>query len=484
MTVYIDGHDFAYELENVARMFYDSVTVVHGAPAVGGVYAAATAAANAAGGVSLRVEASTPGGRAQRHEEAPADLDDKGKELILARGLYDVLSELTGLRPAWGVVTGIRPAKLAAKLSETLGEEGAKKAMCEQYYVREDKARLALECARASERIKRLNAPDLFSLYVSIPFCPTRCSYCSFVSKTIGREKALVEPYVQKLCEELRACGALTKSLGLRLATVYFGGGTPTSLEAPQLDALFSAIAESFSLSDVLEYCVEAGRPDTVSEQKLLSLKRAGVTRISINPQTGSDEVLKNIARGHTVADVERAFELAQRAGFDNINGDLIAGLPGDNFLQYKRTLDWLLALAPQSITLHALTLKRASSMTEEGGRPHELHSDAGKMLSYTNELLVKRGFAPYYMYKQKGTVDSLENTGYCLPGHECLYNVFIMDELHTIIACGAGAVTKLVNQSTGLIQRVFNYKYPAEYISGFDEILKRKENIREIING
>lgn len=476
MELYLNEKTFAYELENVARMFCREARVhTDGIPdAPEGDYACA-ARSRASGAVELLARASLGSRASEKTASLALDADDKTVELELAKLLFGALEELTGKRPEWGVITGIRPAKFAGVMLKVATPDEVISRLQSDYLVGARKARLCVETALASQRLAALNRPKSFSLYISIPFCPTRCSYCSFVSKTIEREGALVEPYVEKLCGELAICGEIARSLGLHLESVYIGGGTPTTLSAEQLARLCSAAADSFELGSAREFTVEAGRPDTITADKLAALSRAGVTRLSINPQTGSDDVLRAVGRAHTATDIERAFAEARAAGFDNINADLIAGLPTDTLAGFERTLRWLERLRPDNVTVHALTLKRASGMTERGDAASP---DAAGMTSLANDELPRAGYRPYYMYKQKGTVDSLENTGYSLAGKECLYNIYIMDEVHTIIACGAGAVTKLVNQRSGLITRIFNYKYPAEYIAGFGELMKRKRGI------
>ncbi|MDO4566437.1 MAG: coproporphyrinogen dehydrogenase HemZ [Oscillospiraceae bacterium] len=483
MKLYINEETFAYELENVARMFSRSLKVERlealseeSEAAFEGDFCAARREETGAASV-LFAAARLAGRSASDSLSLGPGATVKETELALARLLYGVLSKLYGFKPEWGVITGIRPAKFVSKMLENMSEAEVISSLCGKYYVSERKARLCVETARSCAKLEKLNTPRSFSLYVSIPFCPTRCSYCSFVSKTVERDRALVEPYVEKLCGELAFCGEVVRSLGLRLESVYIGGGTPTTLEAGQLERLCAAIAQNFELESSREFSVEAGRPDTITPEKLAVLKKAGVTRLSINPQTKSERVLHAIGRRHSAADIERAFSEAREAGFDNINADLIAGLPLDTLEGFRASLDWVLGLEAENITVHALTLKRASYLGEEGG---QASSEAAASVSWANDLLPRRGYVPYYMYKQKGTADCLENTGYALPGRECLYNVYIMEEVHTILACGAGAVTKLVNQKSGLISRVFNYKYPAEYIDGFEKLLERKKEMIE----
>ena len=319
------------------------------------------------------------------------------------------------------------------------------------------------------------------SVYAGIPFCPSRCSYCSFVSRTVGDKatQALVQPYVDKLCQELTAIRRTVDKCGLRVRTLYIGGGTPTSLSAAQLTQLMAHIADTFDLSALDEYTVEAGRPDCTDAEKLHILKQYGATRISINPQTFSDAVLANIGRRHTAQDIADCFAAARQAGHRNINMDLIAGLPGDTVEGFTRSLQTAISLDPENITVHTLTLKRASDLVVE--HRAAAYDDVAAMLEQCGALYAA-GYRPYYLYRQKGTLQNLENIGWAKPGTECLYNIYIMEEVHTILSAGAGGSTKLVvpGARRGKIQRIFNFKYPNEYIGRFEEILARKKGVEE----
>ncbi|MFQ9094072.1 MAG: coproporphyrinogen dehydrogenase HemZ [Ruminococcus sp.] len=316
------------------------------------------------------------------------------------------------------------------------------------------------------------------SLYLSIPFCPTRCSYCSFVSHSIEQAHKLIPGYLEKLCEELVIWGQLVREQELLVDTVYFGGGTPTSLTAEQLEQVLTAVQDNFDLSHLREYCVEAGRPDTITPEKLKTLKRFGVDRISVNPQTMQDSVLETIGRKHTTAQTVEAFRMARAAGFDNINMDLIAGLPGDTPEGFHDTLEQIMALDPDSITVHALTLKRAANLFAEG--ESQVHNPVEQMVQESMRRLPEHGYAPYYMYRQKNTIDNQENVGYARAGKESLYNILIMDESQSIFGAGCGASTKLV-EPCGRITRIHNYKFPYEYIRQFDQLMQKKEQVREI---
>ena len=402
---------------------------------------------------------------------------DQSPDYALAALVYQLLRQVTGKRPPWGMLTGVRPVRIIHdSRAKGKSEEEIRRLFEDHYDVSEEKFRLAKEIADRQSPWMQAEERD-YSLYIGIPFCPSRCSYCSFVSRTIEREKHLVQPYVDCLCRELEAIRQTAARNRLQLKTIYIGGGTPTSLSADQLRQLMGTVRQLFDLNSLQEDTVEAGRPDCTDAEKLAVLKEYGATRISINPQTLSDEVLARIGRRHTAADVIRCFEEARVAGHDNINMDLIAGLPGDTPEGFSRTLEGVLALSPENVTVHTLTLKRASNLVIE--QRSDEYGDVAEMIARC-DALAKAGYAPYYLYRQKGTLQNLENTGWCKPGFEGLYNIYIMEEVHTILSAGAGGSTKLRQQKGNLIQRIFNYKYPKEYIDGFDTVLKRKEGVTD----
>ncbi len=405
---------------------------------------------------------------------------EKETELKLALALFECFKEATGYIPSWGILTGVRPAKLYSRLSKSIGEDA------ENYFrdilkVSDKKISLCKETFEGEEKITSLSKGDSYSLYISIPFCPTRCSYCSFVSHSVAQAKKLIPQYIKLLCKELETTSEIAKELSLRLETVYIGGGTPTSLEAEGLREIMQTVKEHFDLSNIREYTVEAGRPDTITKEKLEVIKEYGATRISINPQTMNDTVLEAIGRKHTAEETVKSFTLARETGFDNVNMDLIAGLPTDTFESFKQTLESVLKLNPESVTVHSLSMKRSSYLSKDGVLPEtEMGITASQMVDFAREKLTEKGIVPYYMYRQSKTVGNLENVGYAKKGFECLYNVYIMDETHSILACGASAVTKLREPFGEHIERIFNFKYPYEYINRFEEIILRKEGIRE----
>ena len=478
MILFLSEDKYHYELENIVRMFFWQVDVIRDLPAeYPDEYCAAYSDESEK---RLIAKVKVKGRNCCTRESDNIDCDSKSIEYMLAVMLFECLCEVTEKKPEFGIMTGVRPAKYFSNLiTSGLSADEAQQYLIDHALVSEKKAKLVRMTSENGVRLGEKIREKGFSLYVSIPFCPSRCSYCSFVSKSTEKERKLIKPYLEALCSEIDFTAKLTKSLGLVLQTVYIGGGTPTVLSSEELFHLTNAIRQLFGEPADGEYCVEAGRPDTITREKLEVLKKAGVTRISINPQTANDKVLQKIGRRHSAAEIEDCYRLAREIGFDNINADFIAGLPGDDIESFKNSMDWALnVLKPESITVHALTLKRASRMREN--QVEIFSPDAALMVDHAQEVLVDAGYLPYYMYRQKGTVDSLENTGYAKPGYECLYNLFIMDEMQSIIACGAGAVTKLMDPKSNLIERVFDLKYPQEYLDRFNEMLERKLYIKE----
>ena len=433
----------------------------------------------AAGERESRVALDLPGFAGEETGPAPADGEGKEREAAVCRMLYRLLTRATGRRIEWGILTGIRPVKLVRELREQgMTYPEIHRRFTEKYLTAPEKAALCIETDRVQrEAIDKAAARD-FSLYISIPFCPSRCGYCSFVTHSIEKTRRLIPEYLDKLEEELAYTAQIAAEKGLTLRTVYMGGGTPTILEAGQIDRLLDTVGRCFDRSSCLEFTVEAGRPDTITEEKLAALARGGVDRISVNPQSLDDRVLELIGRRHTAADFFRAYETAGKFPFASINVDLIAGLTGDTLESFRATLDRVIALDPGNITVHALTMKRAADMIGEKNLHLSGFTQAGHMVNYSQETLGKAGYRPYYLYRQKSTVDSLENVGFCKGDLLCLYNVYIMDETHTILSVGGGGVTKVVLPGNR-IERIFNFKYPYEYISRFPAILERKDKLR-----
>lgn len=475
MNLYVKNHNFHFELENLTRLFFpnEKITVIRdfSEPQPPCIYTE----------VSDKITILVNIGSFNKSETAVKRLTDDDNELVSAQLLYKLLCDFTGLTQPWGILTGVRPVKLLRRLAEESSEEQAVKKFEKDFFVSNEKIALSRETEHNERKILELSKPESFSLYVGIPFCPSRCSYCSFVMASIERAEKLIEPYTKLLCEEIKRTAEIANKLGLRLETVYFGGGTPTTLSAEQLDTVLRTVNKSFDMSTCREFTVEAGRPDTIDIAKLFALKENKVDRISINPQTVNDEVLKTIGRKHTAQQFFDAFELARKCGFDNINTDLIAGLPTDTPESFKNSLDSIVRLNAECITVHTLCMKRASRLTTEGVTLDlQQARDAREMLAYTQNILGQNEYIPYYMYRQSRMVGNLENVGWSKKGFESLYNVYVMDETHTILACGSGGVTKLKRNNPDYLERIFNFKYPYEYIDRFDELIQRKSGIMQ----
>ncbi|MCI8848755.1 MAG: coproporphyrinogen dehydrogenase HemZ [Oscillibacter sp.] len=372
--------------------------------------------------------------------------------------------QLTGGQPPWGMLTGVRPDKLVTEaLSKGKSLEAARQMMEKIYYVAPLRAALALETGTAAVRALGDLGPRDIALYVGIPFCPTRCAYCSFVSQSVEKSLALVEPYLDALTAEIRSAGEMVRRQNLRIRALYVGGGTPTTLSAKQLHRLFTELETAFPLGQGLEITVEAGRPDTITAEKLGILKDSGATRVSVNPQTMEAHVLDAIGRRHSPGDIARAMELVADAGFQHVNMDLIAGLPADTPDGFRRSLDACLAFQPDNLTVHTLALKKGSRLLLEGSSIPGPEA-VTEMLDAAEPALRGAGYAPYYLYRQKYMSGSFENIGWTRPGAACLYNIYIMSELCSILSLGAGGSTKAVDASRRRIQRFFNPKFPEEY--------------------
>ena len=478
MNLYVKNNNFHFELENLTRLFFpdEKINVYREEQKTVTPYILAELADR------VTVKAEINGFVSEL--SAPLGSDDNSNELITVQLLYKILCRYSGINQPWGLLTGVRPVKLFRKVCEESGVDKAKQRFLDEFFVSKEKLNLAFDTEQHEKRILELSKPESFSLYVGIPFCPSRCSYCSFVMASIERAKKLIEPYVNLLCEEIKATAEIANRLGLRLETVYFGGGTPTTLNAEQLNRVLKTVNTSFNMTTCREFTVEAGRPDTIDKERLFALKENNVDRISINPQTTNNSVLQAIGRKHSVEQFFSAFELARKCGFNNINTDLIAGLPTDTAESFKSSLDSMLSLSAECITVHTLCMKRASTLTKEGvSLNREDAETARKMLKYAQDSLISNEYIPYYLYRQSRMVGNLENVGWSKPGFESLYNVYVMDETHTILACGSGGVTKLKNQADDYLERIFNFKYPYEYIDRFDEIIARKSGIKRFYN-
>lgn len=485
MRLYFRGHDCRYAAEQSLLMLFpgEKPEYPEGSPSGercelslsrGAKYTVCTALL-VRSGAAFR-------GRAQAENPDPADeYALRGCENRLVKLAFYRAALASGLpKPEWGSLSGVRPAKLMdGYLREGLSPRAAKGRFMREYFVSGSRAQLCLDAALAAQEAARsLDERDV-CLYVGIPFCPTRCAYCSFVSQSVEKSMKLMEPFLDALLLDIRATATETRRAGLRPVALYMGGGTPTTLSAAQLDRLCAALEREFDLSALREYTVEAGRPDTITAEKLRVLRAHGVGRVSVNPQTMSDSVLEAIGRRHTAQDIVDALALVRECGGFEVNMDLIAGLPTDTAGGFSRTLDAVLSLAPENVTVHTLSLKRGSGLTL-AGRPLPEAGEVRAMLDEAMERLAGSGYAPYYLYRQKNMAGGFENVGWTKPGSENLYNICIMEELCSILAMGAGGSTKLVADGGKRIKRFIAPKYPQEYINAAPGFAAGKERIGE----
>ena len=469
MKLVLNGHDERYVVEQSLMALFPGELPVYEPICPGDDDWAVVTLAEETEGCRITVELALGGKSASRTLTVPlsgTDFEKEGQRRhAMARCFFLAARDVTGATPPWGMLTGVRPDKpVTWALAEGKSPEEARKMLEKEYFVTPERSALALETGETALRAIRRLSPRDIDIYVGIPFCPTRCVYCSFVSQSVEKSFALVPPYVEALAAELRAGGEMVRRAGLRVRSFYMGGGTPTTLTAEQMDTVLTAFESSFDLTDCTERTVEAGRPDTITPEKLAVLRSHGVDRVSVNPQTLEDRVLAAIGRRHTAEDIRRAMDLVGRYGFAHVNMDLIAGLPEDTAEGFRRSLDGCLTMGADNITVHTLALKKGSRILTEGLRVPGPET-VTEMLDYAAPVLRGAGYHPYYLYRQKYMSGSFENTGWCRPGAECWYNVDIMSELCSILSFGAGGSTKMVEFGTNHIQRVFNVKYPKEYI-------------------
>ena len=468
MELTLLGHNDRYAVEQLQMALFPEGTDGEATSALhrGSIWLTATA--------KITIDGKTA--TASRRIKA-ADETVRLRRRALQQSYYLAARELLPNVPAWGALAGVRPTKITTKhMLEGGTPKSADKLMKDVYYVTDDRRKLAVDCSVSTVNAAKLLEPSDLSLYVGIPFCPTRCTYCSFVSRTIGKKTELLNPYLEALLKELEITGRLLAESGKRVRTIYIGGGTPTTLSTPQIAYLLDAIRDSFDLSRCIEFTVEGGRPDTLDAEKLRAIFNHGADRMSINPQTMEDHVLRACGRPHKAADVVRAYGEAMDAGFKAINMDLIAGLPQDNFDGFKRSLDSVAALNPANITVHTLALKKGADLFEkrEGLSSTEAVT---AMVDYANATLRQLGYKPYYLYRQKYMSGSFENVGWSRDDLDCLYNIYMMEEVHTILSLGGGGMNK-VNFPDGSLKRFHNPKFPEQYIEMIDDVCKQKEEM------
>lgn len=479
MPVVLIGNSFKYEVESTLKLFFRTDRFAF-SDNIADAYGDDYVIAGVENGIRIYTDIMIGGELFHAERTLPPQTVSTVCEHELCRLIFHILSEKTGIYPPWGLMTGIRPVKRVIDLiNKGMSKKEVFEDLSQKYEIIPEKLELAYSTAVNQLPILKKIDTSAVSLYVSIPFCPTRCSYCSFVSHSMDSAIKLMPRYVEALCRELEITAELVKKFGTKIDTIYFGGGTPTSISAAELQTIMECVAKNFDLDSIREYTVEAGRPDTITEEKLHVIKELGAQRISVNPQTLNDDVLRVIGRKHSGSDFLRSFELARKMGFTNINTDLIAGLPTESAESFRNTLDRMIELDPESITVHTLTIKRAASLFAEGNE--YASNPAAEMVDYSVQRLMESGYLPYYMYRQKNTLDNLENVGYAKKGFESWYNIFIMDETQTILGAGCAASTKLVYPG-GRIERIHNYKFPYEYINRFDQLMEKKKEAGECL--
>ena len=472
MNLTLIGHDDRYAVEQLLLSLFPENTPVEATSKLsrGQVY------------LTVRADITLDGKTASATRRLKASEETvKLRRRALQQSVYLAAIQLLPAAPAWGALAGVRPTKLTTRhLLEGGTAASAEKMLKDVYFVTPQRRKLAVACSQSTVKAMEQLRPGDLSLYVGIPFCPTRCTYCSFVSRTVGKKTELLEPYLAALLSEIRQTGLLLRNSGHRVRTLYIGGGTPTTLTAQQLARLMDAVNESFDLSDCIEYTVEGGRPDTLNAEKLQTIKAHGANRMSINPQTMEDAVLRACGRPHSAADVVRAYREAVDAGFDAINMDLIAGLPQDTVEGFCRSLDQVAALNPSNITVHTLALKKGADLFEKRGNLPSAQ-DVTDMVAYASEALSRLGYKPYYLYRQKYMSGSFENVGWSRDGMDCLYNIYMMEEIHTILSLGGGGMNK-VNLPDGSLQRFHNPKVPEQYIELLPKVLEQKKELFELL--
>lgn len=489
ISVKIEGHDFVYQVEDVIRLFFkdDEIKFIETVPLEKqrGIFILSRMS-TCKDGFFVSTEVWTDGARntvLDRLIPMKTILtkeDHRERKLLkreVKRQIFIALREYTGKELPWGILTGIRPAKIVYELLEDGKEREAIILRLKDYYfLSEKKAALIYNVAKTEYKLLKKARPDMVSLYIGIPFCPSRCLYCSFTSNPVQKYTHIVGKYIDILLAEIKYAAQVVKNKGWHVQNIYIGGGTPTSIEAEYIEMLLAYIESQFNLDFIEEYTLEAGRPDSINMDKLSAIRKSGVNRISINPQTMNDGILEAIGRNHKSEDVLRAFYSAREMGFDNINMDIIVGLPGESPEMFENSLIRLGELAPESLTVHTMAVKRASRLKDDIENYKMISAnEAADMVDIAGQYAASMGMRPYYLYRQKNILGSLENIGYSKPGCESMYNIQIMEERQTIIALGAGAVTKVVYPAEDRIERAFNVKNVEEYLNRVDEMIERK---------
>ncbi len=482
LHIFLCGHNYEYEITDIVKLFYNDKNIVFISDepsSIQGLFLLSQVKACNYIETKLYDNGICIGQNKEICFEEQIK-DKKQLKKAIKKSVYSVLSAYNNKKLPWGILTGIRPAKLVHELLDKgKSKDEIFNILKEDYFISDKKFELVYAVAQRERGVMQGTDGDMVSIYIAIPFCITRCIYCSFSSYLIDKYASLVNTYINALIKEIDYVSEYLRSKRIMIQSLYVGGGTPSSLNSNQLDKLLSYIQQSFDLSYIKEFTFEAGRPDTIDEEKLSIIKKHMVSRISINPQTMNNNTLKLIGRKHTADDIIEKFLLARSAGFDNINMDLIAGLPKENITMFKETLKQIEALCPESVTVHTLSIKRASLLMESKSHFFLSGEDMiNEMMDTAYDRLNAMKLYPYYLYRQKNILGNLENIGFAKEGYDSIYNIQIMEERQSILALGAGATTKLVYPEENRIERVFNVKSPEEYISRIDEMIDRKRKL------
>ena len=483
MKIQINGNINEYYVQTLCMLFFPGVKFSK--DSTDDALSAEVSVTDFGEGAAATVTLKTEKGTATCTHSEPKSIGTKvsAEQIACGKAFFEAGKKLTGMTPSWGILTGVRPAKLAiGGIVDEKSLKDVRDSLTREYLVTPKKASLVTEIAAIEKKLLEKADSSACSLYISIPFCPSRCSYCSFVSFTSAKLLGLLDSYLVRLCQDINQTIDCIRNLGIKIATVYIGGGTPTTLNEKQLEILLNTITARIDPSTLEEFTVEAGRPDTITSEKLNIIKAHGVTRVSINTQTLNDDVLELVGRKHTAADFYRAFEMARKTGIPVINTDLIAGLPGEGFGSFSETIDAMIKLRPENLTFHTLCIKNAADFAHNKANINawQTFNETSKCVDYSQLSAKNAGYIPYYIYRQKNTIDNLENVGFALPGTEGLYNIYMMEEIHSIFAVGAGAVSKMVSRDGRTIERIFEYKYPYEYLAEASGI-KNEEKVKKI---
>ena len=486
IKVYLNGHKLEYEIKDIINLFFnDNIVFVNEIPASSRDIFISSSLSEKAGEivVSSKVIDSDIYEEEITKREITEDSSMSRRKIIkraVKFGLMRVLVKATKKEIPWGMLTGIRPTKVVQELFDKgMNDDEILNKLQVDFGVFNSKASIMIQVARNEAKIlNRNNDPNIISVYVGIPFCPDRCLYCSFTSNPIKKYAKVVDSFIEAIKKEINAVGKIIDAKGWKIESLYMGGGTPTSLNNEQMCMILEEVDRVFKLSSIEEFTIEAGRPDTLDREKLATMKKYGVNRISINPQTMNHETLRLIGRNHSIEDIETAFNITRAEGFDNINMDVIVGLPGEDESMMLNTLDRIKTLGPESLTVHTLAIKRGSKLVQDKKNyvlPDE--SEVQAMIELCRSKAAEMGMIPYYLYRQKNMVGHQENVGYSFSGKECTYNIKMIEEVQSILALGPGAVTRYLYRETGAIEKIFNDKSVEGYIARIDEMIERKIN-------